>query len=249
MRSREVAALVRMAFTAPRRRTHSSNQHPDDSREGQGADQRRRRLATRQKSSWYQEFMTTISIAALSDQELLANTERSAGHERQITANLLALLGEIDARRLYLGEGTGRPGEHRVAVPSAQCVRGRADLWLGGGADSVQDRVGARAEPLAEEMDLTPPTSFLLLEGLLHLRLLAPHHVAQPFPPHRAHHSDCEDPRPKQNLFGVRHGQRRLEFLKCKITGPRKWRRRRRYDRWQPGNRRRLRPAAGSRRE
>lgn len=41
----------------------------------------------------------------MSDRELLERTARVAGEERQVTADLLALLGELDTRRLYLGEG------------------------------------------------------------------------------------------------------------------------------------------------
>jgi hypothetical protein len=40
----------------------------------------------------------------LSDRELLDATERAATDERQLTAELLALLGEVDARRLYLDQ-------------------------------------------------------------------------------------------------------------------------------------------------
>src|SRR5688500_10548617 len=49
--------------------------------------------------------MTTISISTMSDRELLERTVRVAGGERHLTAELLALIGECDARRLYLGEG------------------------------------------------------------------------------------------------------------------------------------------------
>src|SRR4026208_2577732 len=49
--------------------------------------------------------MTTISISSMSDRELLGRIVRVAGDERHITADLLALIGECDARRLYLGEG------------------------------------------------------------------------------------------------------------------------------------------------
>ena len=41
----------------------------------------------------------------MSNQELLAAVSHAAGNERQATAVLLALLAEVDARRLYLGEG------------------------------------------------------------------------------------------------------------------------------------------------
>ncbi len=49
--------------------------------------------------------MTTISIDKISDRELLERTTRAAGAARHATAELLALIGELDARRLYLGEG------------------------------------------------------------------------------------------------------------------------------------------------
>ena len=41
----------------------------------------------------------------LSDPELLVEVRRLAGQERKATARLIAALGELDARRLYLGEG------------------------------------------------------------------------------------------------------------------------------------------------
>ncbi len=41
----------------------------------------------------------------LSDRELLAEVARAAAEERRATAHLLALLIELDTRRLYLGEG------------------------------------------------------------------------------------------------------------------------------------------------
>ena len=43
--------------------------------------------------------------ARLSDAELLDEVKRLATHERQATARLIAALGELDARRLFLGEG------------------------------------------------------------------------------------------------------------------------------------------------
>ena len=49
--------------------------------------------------------MTTVSIVDLSDRELLERTARVASDERRTTAELLALIGELDARRLYLAEG------------------------------------------------------------------------------------------------------------------------------------------------
>jgi hypothetical protein len=41
----------------------------------------------------------------MSDRDLLERTTRAAGAERLATAELLALVGELDMRRLYLGEG------------------------------------------------------------------------------------------------------------------------------------------------
>ena len=35
----------------------------------------------------------------------MAHTEKVAGNERRVTAELLALLAEVDSRRLYLGDG------------------------------------------------------------------------------------------------------------------------------------------------
>ena len=49
--------------------------------------------------------MTTNSMATMSDRDLLNATARVVGDERRSTADLLALLGELDGRRLYLSEG------------------------------------------------------------------------------------------------------------------------------------------------
>ncbi len=49
--------------------------------------------------------MTTTSIAQLTDQELLAATTHAVANERRTTAELLALLAELDMRKLYLGAG------------------------------------------------------------------------------------------------------------------------------------------------
>ena len=48
---------------------------------------------------------TMITFANLSDQELIAETKRLAAAERLATAALIRSLMELDARRLYLGEG------------------------------------------------------------------------------------------------------------------------------------------------
>src|SRR6187399_2357610 len=49
--------------------------------------------------------MTTNSTAQMSNAELLRATERAACDECRATRELLALLAEVDARRLYLAEG------------------------------------------------------------------------------------------------------------------------------------------------
>lgn len=50
--------------------------------------------------------MITLSpLAHLADDELLVEVRRLAEHERHATAHLIASLAELDARRLYLGQG------------------------------------------------------------------------------------------------------------------------------------------------
>jgi hypothetical protein len=46
-----------------------------------------------------------LSLDSLSDEQLLARVKTLSEHERQATAALIAALTELDARRLYLGEG------------------------------------------------------------------------------------------------------------------------------------------------
>jgi hypothetical protein len=45
------------------------------------------------------------SVSQLSDRELLAEVKIAAARERETTARLIALLAQLDERRLYLGEG------------------------------------------------------------------------------------------------------------------------------------------------
>ena len=49
--------------------------------------------------------MTNTSFAQVSDRELLERISRVAGDARATVVELLEVLGEIDARRLYLPEG------------------------------------------------------------------------------------------------------------------------------------------------
>lgn len=55
----------------------------------------------------YNGSMTTPSsrLTDLSDEELVLEVRTLAGREREATARLIASLGELDARRLYLAEG------------------------------------------------------------------------------------------------------------------------------------------------
>jgi len=50
-------------------------------------------------------IIETSSITQLSDRDLLEHVQRAASSERQATAQLIVLLIELDARRLYLAEG------------------------------------------------------------------------------------------------------------------------------------------------
>src|SRR5580765_8627151 len=49
--------------------------------------------------------MTNSSIASLSDADLLAETARAVAVERRSTADLIALLAEVEARELFLAQG------------------------------------------------------------------------------------------------------------------------------------------------
>jgi hypothetical protein len=49
--------------------------------------------------------MTIESLSGLSDADVIARVKRAAECERLATVELIALLAECDARRLYLGEG------------------------------------------------------------------------------------------------------------------------------------------------
>jgi hypothetical protein len=72
----------------------------------QNADRAAAAVPERPKTPCYMRIMTTIpSLRDLSDQVLLAEVKRLAVRECQATADLIASLAELDARRLYLGEG------------------------------------------------------------------------------------------------------------------------------------------------
>ena len=58
-----------------------------------------------QKLRCYNGVMNTNSLRSLSDEQLLRDVEQAAGQEREATVQLIALLAEMDARRLYLQLG------------------------------------------------------------------------------------------------------------------------------------------------
>jgi HNH endonuclease len=70
-------------------------------------DRRAWAIVGRQKLPCYNRGMspTIASLTHLSDTDLLSAVTRAAAEERATTTNLIALLAEVDARRLYLGEG------------------------------------------------------------------------------------------------------------------------------------------------
>ena len=49
-------------------------------------------------------MLSIPSVEQLSDSDLLAETQHLVRDQRQLIARLLALLGEVDARQLYLGQ-------------------------------------------------------------------------------------------------------------------------------------------------
>ena len=109
----------------------------------------------------------------LSDAELLHEVKRRIAVERQATAHLIAALGELDARRLYLGESCSSLFTYCTQV-----------LHLSEHAAylRIEAARAARKWPILLE---------LLAEGALHLTaigLLAPHLTPEnhePAVPHR----------------------------------------------------------------
>ena len=57
------------------------------------------------ETSVLQPIMVKITLEALTDDALIAETRRVADAERRSTANLLELLNEIERRRLHLALG------------------------------------------------------------------------------------------------------------------------------------------------
>jgi hypothetical protein len=61
--------------------------------------------------------MITARFAHLSDRDLLGEVVTLANHERAATAQLVAALAEVDARRLYLGQGCSSLFTYCTQVP------------------------------------------------------------------------------------------------------------------------------------
>src|SRR5258705_815595 len=66
----------------------------------------------------YNGIMNKHSIHDLSDEQLLNAVKEAAALERKATASLIALLAEMDTRRLYLGQGYSS-----LFVYCTQCLR------------------------------------------------------------------------------------------------------------------------------
>jgi hypothetical protein len=71
-----------------------------------------------QKLRCYNRIMNMQSSARLTDEELILGLRAAASHERAATAQLIALLAEMDTRRLYLAEGFSS-----LFVYCTQCLR------------------------------------------------------------------------------------------------------------------------------
>lgn len=69
------------------------------------ADRKAAPIYGREKSPCYEQVMAISSAQFLSDPDLIDAIARAAHDERRATVELLTLLAELDARRLYLGQG------------------------------------------------------------------------------------------------------------------------------------------------
>jgi hypothetical protein len=104
--------------------------------------------------------LSSVSVAALSNHEVLAETTRVVSLERKATAHLISLLAEVDSRQLYLAEG--------YSSMFSYCTQA---LHLAEGA--AYDRIEA-----ARASQRFPSVLQELMDGAITLtavRLLAPH--------------------------------------------------------------------------
>jgi hypothetical protein len=119
-------------------------------------------IVTSQKLRCYTRIMTESLFVhdRLPDDELVAEVKRLAGCEQQATARLIAALAELDARRLYLGQGCSSMFTYCTQI-----------LHLA--EHAAYNRIEA-----ARAVRRFPGILTLLADGSVHLsavRLLAPH--------------------------------------------------------------------------
>ena len=77
-----------------------------------------RTIVALHKLRCYNWIMHNESLLCISDDQLLVDLKAAASHERAATAHLIALLAEMDRRRLYLAQGYSS-----LFVYCTQCLR------------------------------------------------------------------------------------------------------------------------------
>ena len=113
------------------------------------------------------QLLTTVSV--LSDAALLAEVKVATAREREATVRLIALLAQMDARRLYLGEGCSslhvlHAGAAPLGARRLLTDRGRArraplpghPRFVERRLDDLDDRHAAGAAPHARESGRDP---------------------------------------------------------------------------------------------
>jgi hypothetical protein len=95
-------------------------------------------IPARQKLRCYKGIMTNDSVQVLTDEQLLTRVTTVAGRERKATARLIVLLSELDARRLYLGEGYSSLFYVLYSAPAPVRTRGVQPDRRRAGADMVR---------------------------------------------------------------------------------------------------------------
>jgi len=106
--------------------------------------------------------MSHHSFVHLSDHDLLAEVKRLAACERQATVRLIASLMEVDARRLYLGEGCSSLFTYclRVLHLSEHAAYGRIEAARAGRRfPSILELLAEGAITLTTVGLLAPPTT------------------------------------------------------------------------------------------
>src|SRR5262245_50083059 len=119
--------------------------------------------------------MNTQSPVRLTDEELVSALKVAASHERTATAQLIALLAEMDARRLYLAEGYSL-----LFVYCTQCLRLSEHAAYG----RIEAARAARKFPIV--LDLLTDGSITLTAVCLLASHLTPESCEQCSMPHDA---------------------------------------------------------------